>query len=172
MNIYSEEYKGFLIVVSEIKQAHWTARYLAKASNGSDSAHGESIEDAVRHLKSKIDSINIHKGISTRPLENTELDRLVAFLNSPDGEMRIRHKLQHKHFFTQNDFCEIGLRAIINHTDIIQAEMNKQGNSFQLNLATTTLGNKDFYAIYDMNYFDTPSKISRLENTLFELMQN
>lgn len=169
MSIHTEEYKGFYIVVSEDKQAHDTARYLAKVLNGSDSAHGESIETAVNHLKRKIDNIDSYKELYTRPLENSEMDRLIAFLKSPYGEMRVRLKLQRKGFFTQNDFPEIGVRAIINHTDMIQNVINSQGNSFQLDWAKVSNGNDDFYAIYDLNYFDTSIKKSNLEDKLFNL---
>lgn len=65
MTVYTEEYKGFCIVVTENKQAHRTTRYMAKASNGSDSACGESIETAVRHLKHKIDNIDAYQGLCT-----------------------------------------------------------------------------------------------------------
>ena len=169
MFIYEEEYKSFCIVVIEIKDTHWTAKYLAKTLNGSDTAHGESVEAAVRHLKRKIDNINSFKEIYTRPLDSDELDRLVAFLSSPKGETCVRIKLQQKHFFTQNDFPEIGLRAIFNHTDIIQTVINAQGNSFQLDWARATIGNNDFYAIYDTNHFDTITKKSQLEEKLFAL---
>ena len=73
MTVYTEEYKGFCIVVTEDRQAHCTARYIAKSSNGSDSACGESIETAVRHLKQKMDRIDAYQEIYTRPLENNEL---------------------------------------------------------------------------------------------------
>lgn len=169
MPIHTEEYKGFCIVVTEDKQAHYTARYLAKASNGSDSAHGESIETAVRYLKRKIDNIDTYNEHYTRPLEEDELNRLISFIKSADGEMRIRLKLQRKHFFTQNDFSEIGIRAIINHTDVIQQVINSQGNSFQLDWARAAIGNNDFYAIYDINHFDTIAKKSQLEEKLFAL---
>ena len=169
MAVYTEEYKGFCIVVTENKQAHRTARYTAKASNGSDSAYGESIETAVRHLKRKIDKIDAYHELYTRPLEADELQRLVDFLRSTNGEMRVRHKLQRQHFFTQDDFVEIGIRAIINHTDLIQMELNSQGNSFQLNWACATIGKNDYYAIYDINHFDTPIKMSHLKDKLFKL---
>ena len=169
MTLYTEEYKGFCIVVTEDKQAHHTARYRATTTNGSDSACGDSIETSVRHLKQKIDSIDAYQEYYTRPLENNELQRLIAFLRSPNGEMRVRHKLQRQYFFTQNDFVEIGVRAIINHTDLIQSELNSQGNSFQLNWACATVGRRDYYAIYDLNYFDTPMKLSRLKDKLFQL---
>lgn len=83
--------------------------------------------------------------------------------------MRVRHKLQRQYFFTQNDFVEIGIRAIINHTDSIQMELNSQGNTFQLNWARATIGKNDYYAIYDSNHFDTPVKLSYLKDKLFEL---
>lgn len=169
MPIHTEEYKGFCIVVTEDKQAHYTARYLAKALNGSDSAHGESVETAMRHLKRKIDNIDIYNEHYTRPLEENELNRLISFIKSADGEMRIRLKLQKIHFFTQNDFSEIGIRAIINHTDVIQQSINSQGNSFQLNWAKASIGRDDFYAIYDLNYFDTDIKKRQLEDKLFNL---
>lgn len=169
MTVYTEEYKGFCIVVTEDRQAHRTARYMAKASNGSDSACGESIETAVRHLKHKIDNIDAYQELYTRPLEADELQRLVAFLRSPNGEMCVRHKLQRKHYFTQDDFVEIGIRAIINHTDLIQMELNSQGNSFQLNWVCDTIGRSDYYAIYDADHFDTPTKMSRLKEKIFEI---
>lgn len=168
MTVYTEEYKGFCIVVTEDRQAHCTARYIAKASNGSDSACGESIETAVRHLKHKIDRIDAYQELYTRPLENNELQRLIAFLRSPNGEMRVRHKLQRQYFFTQNDFVEIGIRAIINHTDLIQKELNSQGNSFQLNCACVTIGRSDYYAIYDLNHFDILEKRMHLKDKLIE----
>lgn len=169
MTVYTEEYKGFCIVVTEDRQAHRTARYMAKASNGSDSACGESIETAVRHLKHKIDNIDAYQELYTRPLEADELQRLIAFLRSPNGEMRVRHKLQRQYFFTQNDFVEIGIRAIINHTDLIQMELNSQGNSFQLNCIGVTTGRCDYYAIYDSNHFDTLEKRMQLKDKLMEL---
>ena len=167
MAIYTEEYKGFCIVVTEDKQAHSTARYTAKAINGSDSAYGESIETAVKHLKNKIDNIDAYKDLYTRPLDENELNRLIAFLHSADGEIRVRLKLQRKHFFTQKDFVEIGIRAIINHTDIIQMALNSQANSFQLDWAKVSIGQDDFYAIYDLNYFDTDAKKAQLRDKLF-----
>ena len=169
MSVYTEEYKGFCIIVTEDVQAHPTARYLAKATNGSDSAYGESIETAVRYLKRKIDNIDTYNEHYTRPLEEDELNRLISFIKSADGEMRIRLKLQRKHFFTQNDFSEIGIRAIINHTDVIQQVINSQGNSFQLDWAKATIGHNDFYAVYDLNYYDSSVKRSSLENELFDL---
>ena len=169
MTVYTEEYKGFCIVVTENKQAHHTARYMAKASNGSDSACGESIETAVCHLKQKIDNIDAFQEFYTRPLEADELQRLVAFLRSPNGEMRLRHKLQRRGFFTQDDFVEIGIRAIINHTDLIQIELNSQGNSFQLARIGVTTGRSDYYAIYDSKRFDTTEKRLQLKDKLIEL---
>ena len=169
MAIYTEEYKCFCIVVTEDKQAHSTARYIAKAINGSDSAYGESIETAVRHLKNKIDNIDAYKDLYTRPLDQNELDRLIAFLHRTDGEIRVRLKLQRKHFFTQKDFVEIGIRAIINHTDIIQMALNSQANSFQLDWAKVSIGQDDFYAIYDLSYFDTDIKKAQLRDKLFAI---
>jgi len=168
MAIYMEEYKGFSIIVTEDRQAHYTARYIAKAMNGSDWACGESVESAVRHLKHKIDNIDTYQSIYTRPLEESELNRLISFLRGSNGEMRVRLKLQRNHFFTQRDFVEIGIRAIINHTDVIQRELNNQGNKFQLACAQLTIGCDLFCAVYDCNYFDT-SKISQLEEILQKL---
>ena len=169
MTVYTEEYKGFCIVVNENKQAHHTARYMAKVSNGSDSSCGESIETAVRHLKQKIDNIDAYQELYTRSLEADELQRLVAFLRSTNGEMRVRHKLKRQHFFTQNDFVEIGIRAIINHTDLIQMELNSQGNSFQLACIGVTTGRSDYYAIYDSKHFNTIEKRLQLKDKLIEL---
>ena len=76
---------------------------------------------------------------------------------------------QNQNNFTQNDFSEIGIRAIINHTDVIQQVINSQGNSFQLDWAKATIGHNDFYAVYDLNYYDSSVKRSSLENELFDL---
>ena len=82
MSVYTEEYKGFSIIVTEDRQAHYTARYLAKAINGSDSAYGESIETSVRYLKMKIDNIDTYNEYYTRPLEEDELNKMISFIKS------------------------------------------------------------------------------------------
>ena len=74
-----------------------------------------------------------------------------------------------KIFFTQDDFVEIGIRAIINHTDLIQIELNSQGNSFQLARIGVTTGRSDYYAIYDSKHFDTTEKRLQLKDKLIEL---
>ena len=45
--------------------------------------------------------------------------------------------------------------------------LNSQANSFQLDWAKVSIGQDDFYAIYDLNYFDTDAKKAQLRDKLF-----
>lgn len=156
-------------MLKKIKKAHYTARYIAEVLNGTVSAVGETFEDAVNKLKNKLDNINTHIESQTCELDDNDKKDLADFLRNTDIEMRIRHKLKHQHFFTQKDFSKIGIREIKNHTNDIQDVLKGLGNSFKLDWISVTNGHTEFYAIYDMEHFDTYSKQLRLADELRRL---
>ncbi len=163
-------YKGYEISVTKHKGKKNGIQYLAAAINGSDSAFGETEEDAIRILKNKIDAIPAFQQIYTRPYSEAELEQLIQYIKNPDNELMIRLKLNKQHYIGQNDFSGIDLRAICNHSDVIETALNECGNSYCLKPFEVLMhGIRNEYILYDAYYYEDTLKfkrlLERLENT-------
>ena len=163
-----QEYKGYHIVIDYIKNAPIGQKYIARTLTGGISAYGENDEDAFEHLKSKIDVIPSYISIYKRPLDKDEIEELEKYCKDELTEIYIRQKLVKNHYFTQNDFSGISIRAILNHTDIIESALNECNNDFKLDFAKLSIGTNEIYAVYDEKYFDTDSKIKKLKQLMGE----
>ena len=123
------EYKGYILIVEEKRNAPKALRYLAKAINGSDAAFGETEDDALIQLKQKIDNIPAFQGIQSLPLDSIHLEMLRNIIT--ENEVFIRRKLNQKHYILQDEYG-LGYRALLHHCDFIQETLNTLGNSFEL----------------------------------------
>ena len=158
-------YKGFYISVEVTKNSNGRVIYIAKAVNGSDSAHGDTPEDAIKHLKDKIDNISAWHAIYSLPLQEWELNALINRIKGSD-EIWIRRKLTTIHYIIQDE-CGINYRAMLNHYKDIEKALNECDNNFNLDiLQIDHIDGKSFLIIYDKDCFNTTSSIYTLYQKL------
>lgn len=165
------KYKGYTINVKKDDSANEAYRYVAyiiDSSGEREHTRGCSKDDAVSHLKQRIDNYKVYNDIYTAPLSEEELKTLVQYIKN--NSFKIARRLKTQHYILPNEFSKISFRAICNHCGIIEDTLKECGEDVSIDVAKIVNKESDIIekvALYSLIYYNNQSKLQELENILY-----